>query len=132
MTYLMDTHVWVWWHVAPEKLSARVRETITDLGRADRLALSAISVWEVAKLAEKNRLRFGIGIDAWVRQALDMSRLRLFPLSPEVSIESTRLPSPFHSDPADQIIVASARQFDATILTADRLILAYPHVRTVW
>ena len=132
MTYLMDTHIWIWWHVAPEKLSARVRETVAGLGRADRLALSVISVWEVAKLAEKNRLRFGIGIDAWVRQALDMSRLRLFPLSPEVSIESTRLPSPFHSDPADQIIVASARQFDATILTADRLILAYPHVRAVW
>ncbi len=132
MNYLFDTHAWIWWHTAPEKLSSNVRGIVAGLEPDDRLFLSAISVWEVAKLVEKNRFRLSVGIDVWIQQALDMPRLQLAPLSPEIAIESTRLPSPFHDDPADQIIVASARLCDATILTVDRLISAYAHVRTLW
>lgn len=132
MIYLMDTHVWIWWHTAPEKLSPKVREIIVGLKTIDQLVMSAISVWEVAKLVEKNKLRLSMGIDQWVTQALSMSQFQLLPLSPEIAIASTRLPQPFHQDPADQIIVASARLCDATILTVDQLILNYPHVRTLW
>jgi len=132
MTYLMDTPVWIWWHTAPEKLSDTVREVLLELASDDALLLSAISIWEVAKLVEKGRFRLSMGIDVWITQALDMPRLQLTPLSPAISIESTRLPQPFHDDPADQIIVASARQFDATLLTVDRLIRSYAHVRSLW
>ena len=93
---------------------------------------AAISIWEVAKLVEKNKIRLSVGMDQWVAQALDMHQFQFLPLSPEIAIESTRLPPPFHQDPADQIIVASARLFDATLLTVDQLILDYPHVRTLW
>jgi PIN domain nuclease of toxin-antitoxin system len=132
MTYLMDTHVWIWWHTAPEKLSSKVSDVIAGLGTNDQLLLSAISIWEVAKLVEKNKIRLSVGMDQWVAQALDMHQFQFLPLSPEIAIESTRLPPPFHQDPADQIIVASARLFDATLLTVDQLILDYPHVRTLW
>lgn len=132
MIYLMDTHVWVWWHTAPEKLSPAVRDTIINLDATDQLLMSVISVWEVAKLVEKNRLRLHIEIDQWVEQALNMSHFQLLPLSPEIAIESTRLPQPFHQDPSDQMIVASARLFDATVLTVDQQILSYPHVRALW
>ena len=132
MIYLMDTHVWVWWHTAPEKLSSKVRDTIINLDATDQLLMSVISVWEVAKLVEKNRLRLRIEIDQWVEQALNMSHFQLLPLSPEIAIESTRLPQPFHQDPSDQMIVASARLFDATVLTVDQQILSYPHVRALW
>ena len=132
MIYLMDTHVWVWWHTAPEKLSSKVRDTIINLDATDQLLMSVISVWEVAKLVEKNRLRLSIEIDQWVVEALNMSHFQLLPLSPEIAIESTRLPQPFHQDPSDQMIVASARLFDATVLTVDQLILSYPHVRALW
>lgn len=132
MIYLMDTHVWVWWHTAPEKLSPAVRDMIINLDATDQLLMSVISVWEVAKLVEKNRLRLRIEIDQWVEQALNMSHFQLLPLSPEIAIESTRLPQPFHQDPSDQMIVASARLFDATVLTVDQQILSYPHVRALW
>ncbi|MCY3683332.1 MAG: type II toxin-antitoxin system VapC family toxin [Gemmatimonadetes bacterium] len=128
----MDTHVWVWWHTAPEKLSPAVRDMIINLDATDQLLMSVISVWEVAKLVEKNRLRLRIEIDQWVEQALNMSHFQLLPLSPEIAIESTRLPQPFHQDPSDQMIVASARLFDATVLTVDQQILSYPHVRALW
>ena len=98
----------------------------------DQLLMSAISVWEVVKLVEKNKLKLGVGIDQWVAQALSMSQFQLLPLSFEIAIESTRLPQPFHQDPADQIIIASARLCDATLLAVDQLILNYPNVRTLW
>jgi len=63
---------------------------------------------------------------------LDIPSLRLVDLSPEISWQSTRLPLPFHDDPADQIIVATARVEKAVILTADPLIRKYPHVRSEW
>jgi PIN domain nuclease of toxin-antitoxin system len=61
-----------------------------------------------------------------------MPRLRLVPLSPSVAYRSTILPQPFHDDPADQIIVATAREENATVLTADENIRSYPHCRSIW
>ena len=74
-----------------------------------RLLLSAISLWEFAKLLEKRRLAISCDPEEWIREALEMPGLRLVPLSPSVAYRSTILPQPFHDDPADQIIVATAR-----------------------
>ena len=132
MNYLLDTHVWIWWQAVAEKVTPVVRETLTNLGGEDQLFLSAISVWELAKLVEKRHLKLGTSVDEWTRQALEMPRLQQLPLSPAISIESTRLPQPFHDDPADQIIVATARLTNSTVISADRLIQNYAHVHTLW
>ena len=132
MNYLLDTHVWIWWQAVAEKIGPGVRETLTELGEDDQLFLSAISVWELAKLVEKGHLKLGTSVDEWTRQALEMPRLQQLPLSPAIAIESTRLPQPFHDDPADQIIVATARLTDSTVISADRLIRDYAHVHTLW
>jgi len=130
MKYLLDTHVWVWWHVRPRALSRPVRAAMRR--SRDELLLSAISVWEFAKLIEKGRLGISCDPEQWVEEALRMPRLRLVPLTPRIACQSTTLPAPFHEDPADQILVATAREEDATILTKDERILAYPHVRALW
>ena len=132
MRYLLDTHVWVWWHMHPAKLSARARELLSRPSRYEELLLSAISPWEFAKLLEKQRLGISCDAEEWIRQALEMPKLRLVPLSPVLAYRSTVLPPPFHDDPADQIIVASAREENATILTADDRIRVYPHCRSAW
>lgn len=132
MRYLLDTHVWVWWHVRPAALSPRVTRVIGRPGARDELLLSAISVWEFTKLIEKGRLGVSCDPEEWVEQALRMPGLRLVPLSPRIAYRSTVLPAPFHEDPADQIIVATAREEDATILTKDERVLSYPHVRAAW
>jgi PIN domain nuclease of toxin-antitoxin system len=100
--------------------------------RYDELLLSSISVWEFSKLLEKKRLTLALDGREWIKSALDMPRLRLVDLSPEISWQSTQLPQPFHDDPADQIIVATARTEKAVILTADQMIRKYPHVRSEW
>ncbi|MGZ3688395.1 MAG: type II toxin-antitoxin system VapC family toxin [Bdellovibrionota bacterium] len=131
MRYLLDTHAWIWWNSNPGALSPQVLKLIQGQ-KYDELLLSAISIWEFSKLLEKKRLRLSLDGRDWIKVALDIPGLRVVDLSPDVSWQSTQLPSPFHDDPADQIIVATARIEKATILTKDQLIRNYPHVRSTW
>ena len=132
MKYLLDTHTWVWWHMHPAKLSRKVKGLIADPKRHGELLLSAISVWEFCKLLEKERLGISCDAEEWLATALSMPKLRLVALSPPIAYRSTVLPQPFSSDPADQIIVATAREENATILTKDEVMRGYKHVRTLW
>ena len=132
MKYLLDTHTWIWWHMSPEKLSKKVKNIIGDTKRYDEILLSAISPWEFSKLIEKKRSGISCDPEDWLNEALDMPKLRLVPLSPVLAYRSTILPQPFHDDPGDQIIVATAREENATILTKDERILSYENVRSLW
>jgi PIN domain nuclease of toxin-antitoxin system len=132
MKYLLDTHVWIWWHSHPQNLSRRVLLLIKDPYRYEQLLLSAISPWEFSKLLEKGRIGISCDPESWINMALDMPKLRLVPLSPVLAYRSTALPKPFSGDPADQIIVATAREENATILTKDKTIRGYKHVRSLW
>ena len=119
-------------NAAPDRLSEKARRRLTSLGQDDELLLSAISLWELCKLAEKGRVTLFDDLEAWGRKAVDNGGIRVVPIDFDIAFKSTTLPSPFHSDPADQIIVATARLHDATILTKDRLLLKYPHVKSLW
>ena len=116
----------------PEKLSSIVRKLMETTSRYEELLLSAISPWEFSKLLEKGRLAISINPEDWIRLALEMPKLRLVPLSPVLAYRSTTLPLPFHDDPADQIIVASAREEGATILTSDERLRSYKYAETLW
>ncbi len=131
MRYLLDTHTWIWMHAFPEKLSKEAARVLEGAGDAEFL-LSAISIWEICKLVEKNRIRLFEDLEEWTASALDVPRLNVIPLDFKVFSRSTTLPQPFHSDPSDQMIVATARLHDATIITEDRLLRSYPHVKTLW
>lgn len=132
MRFLLDTHVWIWWNMHPQKLSAKVRSLLSAPNRYEALLLSAISPWEFSKLLEKERIGISCNPEEWIAEALDMSKLRLVPLTPTIAYRSTSLPQPFHEDTADQIIVATAREENATVLTKDKTIQKYKHVRSLW
>ncbi len=132
MKYLLDTHTWIWWHMRPQKLSRKVKALIRNTKRYDELLLSAISPWEFSKLLEKGRIAISCNPEDWIAAALDLPKLRLVHLSPILAYRSTILPQPFHDDPADQIIAATAREENATILTKDKNILTYKHVKSLW
>ena len=132
MKCLLDTHVWIWWHMSPGKLSRRAKRLIASVHRYEDILLSAISVWEFCKLLERRRLGISCSAEAWLATALAMPKFRLVPLSPLIAYRSTVLPPPAPADPADQIIIATAREENATILTKDDVIRRYAHVRTVW
>ena len=132
MKYLLDTHTWIWCHVDPKKLSTKVRAIVANTDAYEELLLSAISPWEFCKLLEKGRMRISSDPEKWLHEALDLPKLRIVPLYPVLAYRSTVLPPPFHNDPSDQIIVATAREEDATILTADQKIRDYLHVKSLW
>jgi PIN domain nuclease of toxin-antitoxin system len=125
---VLDTHIWIWWVDGSSRLSAVQRQHILD-HESYGLAISAISCWEVAKLVEMQRLALSCPVTDWIAGALAYPGVRLVDLTPRIAIESTQLPGPFHRDPADQIIVATARILDSPLLTADTRILQYPHVK---
>lgn len=132
MKYVLDTHVWIWWNMSPKKLSPTVESLLSTPEHYDELLLSAISIWEFSKLLEKKRIGISCNPEEWIAEALDMTKLRLVQLTPTIAYRSTSLPQPFNADPADQIIVATAREENATILTKDRIIQKYEHVRSLW
>jgi len=127
---VLDTHIWVWWVNGSAELTAGQRQALqAHIGAG--LGVSIISCWEVAKLVERGRLQLTLPVESWLERALALPGVRLLELTPRIVVESTQLPGEFHRDPADQLIVATARIYDVPLLTADSKVLAYPHVQTV-
>ena len=129
---LLDTHTWVWWLAAPERLSRAATRAITSaLGRA-QVGISCFSVWELAMLVERGRLRLSLELREWVAGAEQIQGLRFYPVTNAIALESVRLPGAFHADPADRIIVATARLLGASLVSGDDKIRQYPHVKALW
>jgi PIN domain nuclease of toxin-antitoxin system len=128
---VLDTHIWIWYVNEGPELAEGKRKILTAQ-QSTGLGVSAISCWEVAKLVEKKRLVLSRPVEQWIHQALACPGISLLPLDPKIAIGSTQLPPPFHNDPADQIIVATARELDCPLATDDRKILGYGHVKLSW
>ena len=125
---VLDTHIWIWWvHDAPELPDTH--KAYLQMHEAQGLGVSSISCWEVAKLVEYQRLTLPVPIEEWIATALSYPGVRLLDLTPAIAIASTQLPQPFHLDPADQIIVATARVYQSPVVSLDGKIRAYPHVQ---
>src|SRR5437773_8482800 len=127
---LLDTKAWAWWPEGGEKLAERHRQII-DTGEAEGIAAVAFSVRDVAMLVSKKRLELREPDQQWLDRVVRLPTLHLLPASPQILLDSTRLPGTFHNDPADRIIVATARAHSSTLLTTDENILAYGHVPSV-
>lgn len=131
---VLDTHTLIWAVEGDRELGAGASRLIERTARADQVAVSAITPWEIALLVERRRLRLGQEVGEWIAQALALPGVTLVPIEPAIAVHSVRLPGNFHADPADRFIVATARHLKVPLLTADRKILAYSaagHLRTV-
>jgi len=120
MRLLLDTHILLWWLMEEGSLSA---EQVEVLERAEesgeRLAIAAISLWEIAKLTEYGRIELRCSVDVFFDQLENNPRLDVLPLTPRIALESTRLGSAFPRDPSDQLIAATARVHGLRLATAD-------------
>lgn len=123
MIYLLDTHVVCWAVLEAERLSMPVKSILENLTPQDQLAVADITLWEIAMLICKQRLIINIPLQQWIEQCIINLKLQIIPLSAEIVADSVQLPNNFHSDPADQLIVATARCIKATLLTRDQKIL---------
>jgi PIN domain nuclease of toxin-antitoxin system len=120
---LLDTHVWVWWLLGDPRLTDRDREALDALPRGRRPMLCDISLWEVALLVHLGRLELAMPLESWLAVAAAAATVRVLPITPAVVAEMNRLPVGFHQDPADRLIVATARVHDLPLATHDGRIL---------
>ena len=120
---LLDTHTWIWLTDGNRRLGEKSKGAIRLAYREDAAMISAITPWEIALLVSKGRVTLGQDVLDWIRSSLAIPGVRVTALQPEIAVASTRLPFEMHADPADRILVATARHLGATLVTADRRLL---------
>jgi PIN domain nuclease of toxin-antitoxin system len=129
---LIDTHYWIWLQLAiHDRLTTHNLDIIHQAAAANNLFLSVMSIWELGMLVSKGRINLHADRTQWVEEALTLPGLTLSPLTPAIALESSHLPGSFHGDPADRIIVATARALKARLLTSDKNIRAYARQRHI-
>ncbi|MDP4199390.1 MAG: type II toxin-antitoxin system VapC family toxin [Bacteroidota bacterium] len=125
---LLDTHIWVWSVFRSPRLEARFAELID--ARFESVCVSVTSCWEIAMLAAKRRIDLTLPTSEWFGKVFAQSGIRVLPITPEVTVEAYELPGRFHQDPADRMIVATARLHKCLLITEDEKIVRYPFVET--
>lgn len=127
---VLDTHAWLWWEAAPDRLSERA---IAQISEAEQLAVCTISCWELSMLVARGRIRLDRDVSRWVRQALARDRVEPLALSAQAAVEAALLPRDhFPADPADRLIYASARLAGARLVTRDENLRRYDPAMTIW
>ncbi len=122
---LLDTHVWFRLQASTRDLRPEADAAIEEASRRNAVFVSVISVWELAMLERARYLEMDGGVHRWSEEALSKPGISLLPFSPEIAVEAVYLPPPMHKDPADRILVASARIEGFTLVTSDKAIIAF-------
>lgn len=128
MTYLLDTNAWLHWFHRPDEMSVKARQILRS---EDAVALSPMSVIEVAQKHHKGKLELPLPVDEWVKQSLPQGRVGLLPITVEVALRAYQWPFDFHGDPADRIIAATAVVNDLILVTSDEKLLARGDLQTL-
>jgi PIN domain nuclease of toxin-antitoxin system len=130
LSFLLDTHILLRWFEGTGRLSARQTKVLEEADASEPLLVAEITLWEVAVLASLGRIELRMPLRDWLEAATAPPLVRRVGLSPAIAAEVAVLPDSFHRDPADRILVATARALDATFVTQDERIVKAGLVRT--
>jgi PIN domain nuclease of toxin-antitoxin system len=119
---ILDTHIWIWWILELNDLPKIERDFLESLAPDNRPTISAISLWEFGNLVAMGRIELDVPIEDWLAIAASPATVNIQPITPQIIVEMNRLPASFHRDPADRLIVATARALKLPLATKDRLI----------
>ena len=119
---VLDTHMWMWWIRGSADLPLRERDALDSLSADNRPTISDISLWEFGNLVAMGRLEIDRSVEDWLAVAASPTTVNVQPITPRIIAEMNRLPDSFHRDPADRLIVATARALKLPLATKDRKI----------
>lgn len=122
---LLDTHIWLRYLGISGDLRKSALPVLHNAAAEGAIYVSVISVWEIALLVKRQKLNLSTSVDRWTETALAQPGVNLLAFSPEIAIDSVNLPDPIHKDPADRILIASARVERLTLVTRDDEILDF-------
>lgn len=122
---VIDTHVFVWLVQGDPRLGAVAQDVIATARRTNGASIPTIMSWEMAMLADRERLALRMETGLWFTHVVATGGFRWIALTPEIGIDAGTLPGAIHGDPADRLMIATARHLACPILTADEKILAY-------
>lgn len=128
---LLDTHVLIWLMEGNPILSSTFQRTLNQIQIDEGIFISPITIWEIGMLVEKKRIIIDMDCLDWINRVLDTPGINLIPISPRIAIQSTRLPGNIHGDPADRILIATAHEENAVLVTYDQKLLDYGKDRFV-
>jgi PIN domain nuclease of toxin-antitoxin system len=130
---VLDTHALLWWASGQSgQLSASAAQAVERELNGGQIRVSSISAWELAMLVARGRVGLSMDVGEWLAVVSQIEAVSFVPVDNEIAVKSVQLPGEFHKDPADRIIVATARKLAVPLITADERIRGYPHVQTVW
>ena len=129
---VLDTHILIWWVDSPQKLSKKTKKAIEEEKSKKGILISSISTFEIYLLIKKGKLELTNYPDAWLNRIESLPYVRFIPVDNKIAALSVNLPDFTHKDPADRIIIATAMINGATLITSDKKILNYTHVKAVW
>ena len=129
---LVDTHIFVRWRLEPDQLTRPQRRALLLAeNRSTALSISAITIWELALLAAKGRIKLKEPLGAWLNNLVLQPLIEVVPITPEIAAMGAQLGSALHNDPADRIIVATARCHNLTLVTSDQGIRDWGGIRVI-
>ena len=131
MKVLLDTHILIYWLGTDLRLSVEQKRVLDQASPENPLWVSDITLWEIATLYNLKRLSFHLPLRDWLEAATAPPLVQRVGISPAIAAAVAALPSSFHRDPADRIIVASAQLLGATVLTHDKQIIQSALVPTL-
>ena len=128
MKLLLDTHIWIWTSLKPERLSRKVSKAIANA--ANEIWISPVSVWELSMLVKKGRIDLKKSVHEWTAEAFQSLHIQEASVTTDVAlaVDKIRLA---HNDPADFFLAATASVFELTLVTADEKLLAVKHISTL-
>ena len=129
---VLDTHALVWWISDSKRLPAKARAAIAKAKSEKSIYISSISVWEIAMLVKKNRLKLKWKVSSWLEKVEALPFLKFLPVTNKIAVDSVLLPGKPPADPADRIIIATAMNLDCPLVSGDRKIRRYRKVKTAW
>ncbi|MCB1073777.1 MAG: type II toxin-antitoxin system VapC family toxin [Chlamydiales bacterium] len=122
---LLDTHVWIWTLLGSKQLTSSFQKAFEKALKLEGILIASMSIWELGMLVEKNRIKIDMDVLDWVEQALDTPGIQLCPITPRIANQSTRLVGEVHGDPIDRLLIATASEENAILVTCDKKILKY-------